>query len=32
MRRTVKWYLDHPDWVHKVRSGEYARWIKQHYG
>ena len=32
MRRTVKWYLDHPDWVHKVRTGEYARWIKQHYG
>ena len=32
LRRTVRWYLDHPDWVRQVRSGEYQRWIQAHYG
>ncbi len=29
--RTVRWYLDNPGWVEQVRSGEYRRWIQQHY-
>ena len=26
LARTVDWYLDHPDWVAAVQSGEYRRW------
>lgn len=32
IRKTVQWYLDNPDWVDSVRSGEYRRWIESHYG
>ncbi len=32
LRKTIQWYLDHPAWVNHVRSGEYQRWIEQHYG
>lgn len=31
LRRTVRWYLDHLDWVENVRSGEYRKWIEQNY-
>ncbi len=32
LRKTVRWYLDHPEWVRQVRTGEYQRWIEHHYG
>jgi dTDP-glucose 4,6-dehydratase len=32
LRKTIQWYLDHRDWVDRVRSGEYQQWVKQHYG
>ncbi|CAM4233785.1 dTDP-glucose 4,6-dehydratase [Bordetella muralis] len=32
LRRTVVWYLDHPDWVEGVVSGAYREWVAQHYG
>jgi dTDP-glucose 4,6-dehydratase len=32
LRRTVRWYLEHIDWVEQVRSGEYRAWIEQNYG
>jgi len=32
IRKTVRWYLDNGDWVNSVRSGEYQRWIAEHYG
>jgi dTDP-glucose 4,6-dehydratase len=32
LRRTVRWYLDHADWVARVRDGRYRQWIEQHYG
>ncbi len=32
LRKTIRWYLDHPDWVGRVRSGDYLRWIESHYG
>ena len=32
IRKTVQWYLDHPDWVSHVQSGEYRHWIGQQYG
>jgi dTDP-glucose 4,6-dehydratase len=32
IRKTVQWYLDHPDWVADVQSGAYREWIDRHYG
>ena len=32
LRRTVQWYLDHPDWVAQVQSGAYRDWVNLHYG
>ena len=31
IRRTVQWYLDHPDWVESVTSGSYRQWIEKQY-
>jgi dTDP-glucose 4,6-dehydratase len=31
IRKTVQWYLDHPQWVEKVVSGEYREWITGNY-
>jgi dTDP-glucose 4,6-dehydratase len=28
---TVRWYLDNGQWVDRVRSGEYQRWLDQNY-
>ena len=32
IRKTVQWYLDHPDWVAHVQSGAYREWVSTHYG
>ena len=32
LRKTVQWYLDNPEWVAHVISGEYKTWIDQNYG
>jgi dTDP-glucose 4,6-dehydratase len=32
LRKTVTWYLDNPDWVAAVTSGEYRNWMKKNYG
>ena len=32
MRKTVCWYLDHPQWVANVTSGSYRDWVGQQYG
>ncbi|MBL0422817.1 dTDP-glucose 4,6-dehydratase [Ramlibacter sp. AW1] len=32
IRKTVQWYLDHPDWVAHVQSGEYRQWVALQYG
>jgi dTDP-glucose 4,6-dehydratase len=29
--RTVRWFLEHADWVRRVRSGAYREWISQNY-
>jgi len=29
---TVRWYLEHPDWIGSVRSGEYKNWVEKNYG
>lgn len=31
IRKTVKWYLDNPDWVANVQSGAYREWVSQQY-
>jgi dTDP-glucose 4,6-dehydratase len=31
IRKTVEWYLQNPNWVEKVVSGEYRRWIEGNY-
>ena len=31
IRKTVQWYLDHPDWVAQVQSGAYREWLARQY-
>jgi dTDP-glucose 4,6-dehydratase len=31
LAKTVRWYLEHADWVAEVRSGEYRQWIETNY-
>jgi dTDP-glucose 4,6-dehydratase len=31
LKKTVQWYLDHPEWVDGVTSGAYRQWMDQHY-
>jgi dTDP-glucose 4,6-dehydratase len=31
LRQTVRWYLDHPEWVAHVQSGDYRKWVDQNY-
>ncbi|HEX7650651.1 MAG TPA: dTDP-glucose 4,6-dehydratase [Noviherbaspirillum sp.] len=32
IRKTVRWYLDHQDWVKEVQSGAYLKWMDTNYG
>jgi dTDP-glucose 4,6-dehydratase len=32
LRETVRWYLDHPDWVAHIRTGEYLTYYEKQYG
>lgn len=32
LARTVRWYLESPEWVEGVRSGAYREWMTKHYG
>jgi dTDP-glucose 4,6-dehydratase len=31
IRKTVQWYLAHPDWVAHVQSGAYRDWVSKQY-
>ena len=31
IRKTVQWYLNHPDWVAQVQSGGYRDWVQTNY-
>jgi dTDP-glucose 4,6-dehydratase len=31
IRKTVRWYLDHADWVANVQSGGYRDWVATNY-
>lgn len=28
---TVSWYLEHPDWISRVKSGAYREWLDKNY-
>ena len=32
LENTIRWYIDHPDWCKRVRSGEYREYYRQQYG
>ena len=32
IRKTVRWYLDNPEWVAHVQSGAYREWVGLQYG
>ncbi len=32
IRKTVRWYLDHAEWVANIVSGGYREWVSQQYG
>lgn len=31
LRRTVRWYLDNPEWIDRVRTGAYRQWMEKNY-
>ena len=31
LRKTVQWYLEHPEWVSSVQSGAYRDWVARQY-
>ena len=31
LRKTVRWYLDHPGWIENVCTGAYREWLEQNY-
>lgn len=31
LAKTVRWYLDHLEWVDEVASGEYRKWVATNY-
>jgi dTDP-glucose 4,6-dehydratase len=32
LSKTVRWYLENPEWVKSVQSGEYRQWLELQYG
>ncbi len=32
LRQTIRWYLEHPDWVAAVQNGDYRRYYEIQYG
>ena len=33
LRKTVQWYLDHPEWIAAIRGpGGYQTWVEKNYG
>jgi dTDP-glucose 4,6-dehydratase len=31
LAKTVRWYLDNPQWVDEVASGDYRKWVETNY-
>ena len=32
IRKTIAWYLEHPEWVRRVQDGGYRNWVHEQYG
>ncbi|PJC40268.1 MAG: dTDP-glucose 4,6-dehydratase, partial [Parcubacteria group bacterium CG_4_9_14_0_2_um_filter_41_8] len=32
MKQTVEWYKNNRQWWERVKTGEYQKYYKQHYG
>lgn len=32
LEKTVRWYLDHQQWMNNITSGEYRSWVERQYG
>jgi dTDP-glucose 4,6-dehydratase len=32
LRETVRWYVEHPDWIAHIRNGEYRQYYQRQYG
>ncbi len=32
LRKTIEWYLDHLEWIERIRTGAYQEWMKEQYG
>jgi len=32
LEKTLRWYMEHGEWVDSVQSGEYTEWIGRQYG
>jgi dTDP-glucose 4,6-dehydratase len=32
LRKTIRWYLEHPEWIAAVKSGSYREWVEVNYG
>ena len=32
IEQTIRWYRQNPEWVERIISGEYRRWVEKHYG
>ncbi|MDD6035768.1 MAG: dTDP-glucose 4,6-dehydratase [Lachnospiraceae bacterium] len=32
IRKTIRWYVEHPDWWQRILTGEYSRYIETMYG
>lgn len=32
LRKTIQWYMKNTDWVERVQTGDYRKWIAAHYG
>lgn len=31
LKETIQWYLDNPEWVEQIQSGEYQNWLNTNY-
>jgi dTDP-glucose 4,6-dehydratase len=31
LAKTIRWYLDHPEWIAAVTSGDYQKWVSMQY-
>jgi dTDP-glucose 4,6-dehydratase len=29
--KTLQWYLDNPDWIARIQSGDYLKWMDTNY-